>query len=265
MNVLARHRIALGIAAIVLALLGGGFVAWTGAKRDSAPAVAAPPARGGLLFVDLRSYRGQADRLALADPGGRRTRTSLKCQRICVAVAKDDRTFYPTMATAGRTWLMKDDLVTRTMTDLRQTAECPSLSPDGTKVTYKKRTSRTGPWRLAVTNLGTGAEAVIEGTSGIDDQARGSTTTTWSTRRREALVDVRGARGRVGGAAGADRRSSLSGARAPAAQDRNQARFTVLPSRSASRSETPFSPRSARPPQTSRASSPLSNVGSGPS
>jgi hypothetical protein len=278
-NALGRHRVVLGIAAIVLVLLGGGgFVAWTAAKRDSDRAATTPPAKGGLLFVDLESYQGQVDQVALADPGGRRTPTSLKCQRVYVAagttvclrlagigpsyeaavldaddqvvrtvalpgtpsrarvsqsggvvswttfvtgdsysvpggfstrtgvldlntgtlvesledfrstvggevmtaadinywgvtVANDDRTFYATMATAGRTWLMKGDLVTRMMVDVRQTAECPSLSPDGTKVAYKKRTSRTGPWRLAVTDLGTGAETVIEGTSGIDDQA----------------------------------------------------------------------------------------------
>lgn len=279
MTVFSRHRIALGVLAIVLVVVGGGvFVGWTVSKQQRASATASPPARGGLLFVDLAGYQGQVEQVALADPGGRRTPTALRCQRVYVAagttvclrlagigpsyeaavldakgtvlrtvplpgtpsrarvsqsgqvvswttfvtgdsysvpggfstrtgvldlstgtliesledfkatvggevvtapdmnfwgvtVAKDDRSFYATMATAGRTWLMKGDLVTRTMTDVRQTAECPSLSPDGTKVAYKKRTSRTGPWRLAVTNLSTGAETVLEGTTGIDDQA----------------------------------------------------------------------------------------------
>jgi hypothetical protein len=88
-----------------------------------------------------------------------------------VTVASDDRTFYATMASDNRTWLMKGDLVAHTMLDVRQTAECPSLSPDGTRVAYKKRTSRLGPWELAVLDLASGRESTLPGTVGIDDQA----------------------------------------------------------------------------------------------
>ncbi|WP_370946350.1 TolB family protein [Amycolatopsis sp. cg5] len=88
-----------------------------------------------------------------------------------VTVASDDRTFYATMASQNRTWLMKGDLVAKTLTDVRQTAECPSLSPDGTRVAYKKRNTRLGPWELAVLDLGSGKEITLPGTSGIDDQA----------------------------------------------------------------------------------------------
>jgi hypothetical protein len=88
-----------------------------------------------------------------------------------VTVAADDRTFYATMASQNRTWLMKGDLVARTLQDVRQTAECPSLSPDGVKIAYKKRTSRLGPWELAVLDLRSGKEVTLPGTIGIDDQA----------------------------------------------------------------------------------------------
>jgi hypothetical protein len=88
-----------------------------------------------------------------------------------VTVAADDRTFYVTMAAQNRTWLMKGDLVARTLQDVRQTAECPSLSPDEARVAYKKRTSRLGPWELAVLDLRTGREVTLPGTIGIDDQA----------------------------------------------------------------------------------------------
>lgn len=88
-----------------------------------------------------------------------------------VTVAADDRTFYATMASQNRTWLMKGDLVDRTLQDVRQTAECPSLSPDGARVAYKKRTSRLGPWELAVLDLRSGQEVTLPGTVGIDDQA----------------------------------------------------------------------------------------------
>ncbi len=88
-----------------------------------------------------------------------------------VTVAADDRTFYATLASQNRTWLVKGDLTARTMHDVWQGAECPSLSPDGGRIAYKKRTSRLGPWALAVLDLRTRQERVLQGTAGIDDQA----------------------------------------------------------------------------------------------
>ncbi|GHF72102.1 hypothetical protein FHX82_000738 [Amycolatopsis bartoniae] len=88
-----------------------------------------------------------------------------------VTVASDDRTFYATMAAQNRTWLVKGDLVTRTMHDVHQDAECPSLSPDGTRIAYKKRVSRLGPWQVAVLDLRTNTERTLNGTTGIDDQS----------------------------------------------------------------------------------------------
>jgi hypothetical protein len=88
-----------------------------------------------------------------------------------VTVAHDDRTFYATLASAGRTYLVQGDLATKTVHDLRQNAECPSLSPDGTKLAYKKRPNRLGLWQLAVLDLKTGQERILPETTGVDDQA----------------------------------------------------------------------------------------------
>lgn len=88
-----------------------------------------------------------------------------------LTVADDDRTFYATLASGGFTWLVKGDLRTRSVRSLRRDAECPSLSPDGTKIAYKKRIGRLGPWDLAVLDLATGAETRLPGTAGVDDQA----------------------------------------------------------------------------------------------
>ncbi|WP_184676102.1 hypothetical protein [Saccharothrix violaceirubra] len=88
-----------------------------------------------------------------------------------LTVANDDRTFYATLASGGYTWLVKGDLVEKKVTSLRKDAECPSLSPDGTKVAYKKRIGRLGPWDLAVLDLATGEERRLPGTAGVDDQA----------------------------------------------------------------------------------------------
>jgi Tol biopolymer transport system component len=55
--------------------------------------------------------------------------------------------------------------------EVRQNAECPSVSPDGTKVAYKKRPNQTRPWELVVLDLAAKRELILPGTSGIDDQA----------------------------------------------------------------------------------------------
>jgi Tol biopolymer transport system component len=88
-----------------------------------------------------------------------------------VTVAADDRTFYATLASGGLNWLVRGDLVERTVQSVRQNAECPSLSPDGTRVAYKKRPSLVKPWELVVLDLKTNKERVLPGTVGIDDQA----------------------------------------------------------------------------------------------
>lgn len=88
-----------------------------------------------------------------------------------ITVSADDRTFYATLATGGRTYLVRGDLAAKTVQAIGQNAECPSLSPDGTKVAYKRRANRVEPWDLVVMDLATGKENVLPGTAGIDDQA----------------------------------------------------------------------------------------------
>ncbi len=101
-----------------------------------------------------------------------------------LTVGSDDVTFYATLASGGFTWLVKGDLAAKTVTSLRRDAECPSLSPDGTKVAYKKRIGRLGPWDLAVLDLATSTEKRLPGTAGIDDQ------TTWLSDTELAFAAV---------------------------------------------------------------------------
>ncbi|RKE21740.1 TolB-like translocation protein [Streptomyces sp. TLI_171] len=86
----------------------------------------------------------------------------------------DDSTFYATVATGGRTYLVRGDLPARTLTTLHQNVECPSLSPDGTRIAYKKRVEGAdpaAPWRLYVLDLATMAETPTAEQRNIDDQA----------------------------------------------------------------------------------------------
>ena len=90
-----------------------------------------------------------------------------------VTFADDDDTFYATGATGGTTWLVRGDLSERTLTGIRRGAECPSLSPDGTRIAYKKNVSTTGSvhWALAVLDLTTLEETMLTDPRNIDDQA----------------------------------------------------------------------------------------------
>lgn len=90
-----------------------------------------------------------------------------------VTFADDDR-FYATLATGGRTYLVRGDVGARTLTTLHRNVECPSLSPDGTRIAYKKRVpgaSPDAPWRLYVLDLRTMAETATAEHRNIDDQA----------------------------------------------------------------------------------------------
>jgi hypothetical protein len=86
--------------------------------------------------------------------------------------APDGDHFYATLATGGRTYLVRGSIRDRTMRTLHENVECPSLSPDGTRIAYKKRVgSRDLPWRLAVLDLATMRETLLSEARGIDDQA----------------------------------------------------------------------------------------------
>lgn len=91
-----------------------------------------------------------------------------------VTFARDDRTFYATLATKGHTYLVRGDLRARTVTTLHTDVECPSLSPDGTRIAYKKRVDglpKDAPWRLYVLDLRTMHETSLAERRSVDDQA----------------------------------------------------------------------------------------------
>ncbi|WP_316752346.1 TolB-like translocation protein [Streptomyces herbicida] len=89
-----------------------------------------------------------------------------------VTFASDDDTFYATLNTANHTYLVRGSLSRHTVTTLVQNVECPSLSPDGTRVAFKKRVlSGTALWHEYVLDLRTLKETALAERHSVDDQA----------------------------------------------------------------------------------------------
>ncbi|MYW64627.1 TolB-like translocation protein [Streptomyces sp. SID8379] len=142
-------------------------------------------------FVGGDSYAGTdfSTRAAILDTSTGRLTPTLEAYRVVkdgrpyraadvnfwgVTFAADDRHFYATLATRGKTYLVRGDLRTRTVTTLHTNVECPSLSPDGTRIAYKKRVPglpADAPWRLYVLDLATFHETPLAETRSVDDQA----------------------------------------------------------------------------------------------
>ena len=90
-----------------------------------------------------------------------------------VTFAGDDDTFYASVSTGGTAYLVRGDLSERTLRSVRAGAECPSLSPDGTRVAYKVDVAEgeAVDWRLAVLDLGSGRQRLLTAEErSVDDQ-----------------------------------------------------------------------------------------------
>ena len=92
-----------------------------------------------------------------------------------VTFARDGRRFYATLGTGGRTYLVQGDFASRQMRVVADDVECPSLSPDGRRIGFKRRdTSAPGGrflWHVAVLDLASHQVRVLAGESrSVDDQ-----------------------------------------------------------------------------------------------
>ncbi|WP_242884377.1 TolB family protein [Actinomadura litoris] len=119
--------------------------------------------RTGRLWLDLEKFRLLQD--------GRRN-WSADLNYWGVTFTRDDDRFYATARTKERTYLVEGRVSTRTMRTLRTNLECPSLSPDGTRLAFKKATGDPArPWRLHVLDLRTMRETALAERASVDDQA----------------------------------------------------------------------------------------------
>lgn len=86
-----------------------------------------------------------------------------------VTFVPDGRHFYATLAFGGTPYLVEGDLVAREMRVLAAKVECPSLSPDGRRIAFKRAEGLR--WRFWVRDVASGAEHAVAGeTRSVDDQ-----------------------------------------------------------------------------------------------
>jgi hypothetical protein len=90
-----------------------------------------------------------------------------------VTFADDSDTFYATLAIGDDISLIRGSVSSRSATVVGEDVECPSLSPDGTRVAYKQRygggLTPIG-WHIHVRDLATGRDVAVTETRSVDDQ-----------------------------------------------------------------------------------------------
>lgn len=88
-----------------------------------------------------------------------------------VTFKADSSGFFATLASAGTRYLIEGDIIARTARVVRTGVECPSLSPDNTRVVYKSDRDRRGNWQLRVYDLRSGSDNALNlETRSVDDQ-----------------------------------------------------------------------------------------------
>ncbi|HEY9367897.1 TolB-like translocation protein [Streptomyces sp.] len=150
----------------------GRLLAWTVFVGGDSYAGGDFSTRTALYDTRSGTYVPSLEDFAVSDGGKRRRAADHNFWG--VTFAADDNRFYATLATEGRTHLVEGDLRARELRVLRANVECPSLSPDGTRIAFKKRVAglpAEAPWRLYVLDLRTGAETALAEQRSVDDQA----------------------------------------------------------------------------------------------
>ena len=89
-----------------------------------------------------------------------------------VTFTPDTRNFYATLSTNRQHFLVKGEIAKRSAAVVHDNVECPSLSPDGTRVAYKKRfmVGNRVFWQLHILDLKTGKETALAEKRSVDDQ-----------------------------------------------------------------------------------------------
>ncbi|CAN5649544.1 PD40 domain-containing protein [soil metagenome] len=87
-----------------------------------------------------------------------------------VTFTQDSDRFFATLRTAGRTYLVDGSISARELRVVAQGVECPSVSPDGSRLAFKSLVGEGPTWRLTTMDLSTGARTGLAESRSVDDQ-----------------------------------------------------------------------------------------------
>jgi hypothetical protein len=121
-------------------------------------------------IIDMRAGKAIAELETFTVSRAGRVVDAADVQFWGVTFARDSDHFYATLATGGRTYLIDGRVSTRTAKVIRSNVECPSLSPDGKRIGFKKLVGSGPAWRFHVLDLASGRETPLAETRPIDDQ-----------------------------------------------------------------------------------------------
>ncbi|MFF0746885.1 hypothetical protein ACFYVL_41530 [Streptomyces sp. NPDC004111] len=149
----------------------GQLLSWTTFATGDSYATSAFSTRTGILDLRTGSLVKSVEEIPLTIDGARYHSPDVNYWG--VNFARDDNRFYATVSSKGSTYLVEGDLRKWSAKALRKNVECPSLSPDNTRIAFKKKVSDDpkAPWRLYVLNLADLREHPLAETRSVDDQA----------------------------------------------------------------------------------------------
>jgi dipeptidyl aminopeptidase/acylaminoacyl peptidase len=146
----------------------GKRVAWTLFVTGDSYAATGFSTRAGLYEVDTGRLVKTIEELPVFAGGERYFAADTNYWGI--TFAPDGNRFYVTLGSKGRTYLVEGDYRRYRGKTLRENVECPSLSPDGRRIAFKKKVG-DGVWRLSVLDLASMKETELAERRSVDDQA----------------------------------------------------------------------------------------------
>lgn len=147
----------------------GRMVAWTMFVTGDSYTSSGFSTRSGILDTETGVLDSSLEDFRLVDADGAGGSPPKDANFWGVSFAADDNTFYATMSTGHHFYLVQGDATAETLTEIADGVECPSLSPDGTRLVFKRRLpDRT--WRLEVYDLGSGHRTPLAEPADVDDQ-----------------------------------------------------------------------------------------------
>lgn len=115
--------------------------------------------QGGVIVSDLEKFRTTRDGTVVDAPD---------VNYWGVTFEADGNRFYATLGYGDATYLVHGDVAARTAEVVHDNVECPSLSPDGSRVAFKKLVG--DEWHFTVLDLASGQETPLAEPGAIDEQ-----------------------------------------------------------------------------------------------